>query len=74
MMLLEPARWSCSAAKVSAAQRVEISDLGAAGLNLAPCLYGKDQVIILDAVNTEGKRGTVRTYAESDFLGCQAQI
>jgi len=53
---------------------VEIIDLGTPGLDLAPYLYGKYLVIIVDAVSAEGKPGTVRTYRESDFLDCQAPL
>jgi len=46
---------------------IEILDLGTPGLDLAPYLYGKDLVVIVDAVTAEGKPGTVRTYRESNF-------
>jgi hydrogenase maturation protease len=53
---------------------VEIIDLGTPGLDLAPYLYGRDLVIIVDAVNAEGKPGTVRTYGESDFSESQVHL
>ena len=46
---------------------IEILDLGTPGLDLAPYLYGKDLVVIVDAVTADGKPGTVRTYRESNF-------
>jgi len=52
---------------------VEVLDLGTPGLDLAPYLYGKELVVIIDAVHAEGEPGTVRTYRESDFLECQVQ-
>jgi hydrogenase maturation protease len=53
---------------------VEVTDLGTPGLDLAPYLYGKDLVIIVDAVSAEGKPGTVRTYGESDFSESQVHL
>lgn len=54
--------------------QVEISDLGTPGLDLAPYLYGKDLVLIVDTVNADGKPGTVRTYRAEDFLHSRAQL
>ncbi len=53
---------------------VEIIDLGTPGLDLAPYLYGRDLVVIVDAVTADGKPGTVGTYRESDFLGSRAEL
>lgn len=53
---------------------VEIIDLGTPGLDLAPYLYGKDLVVIVDAITGDGKPGTVHTYRESAFLDCRAQL
>jgi len=53
---------------------VEIIDLGTPGLDLAPYLYGRDLVVIVDAVTAKGKPGTVCTYRESDFLDSGAQL
>jgi len=53
---------------------VEIIDLGTPGLDLAPFLYGRDVVVIVDAVAAEGQPGTVRTYAESELLDFRAQL
>jgi hydrogenase maturation protease len=53
---------------------VEIVDLGTPGLDLAPYLYEKDLVVIVDAVNVDRQPGTVLTFRETDFLDGQAQI
>ena len=53
---------------------VEIVDLGTPGLDLAPYLYGKDLVVIVDAVAKDGKPGTVHTYCENDFLECGTRL
>jgi len=55
---------------------VEILDLGTPGLDLAPYLYGKDLVIIADAVDAgeEHKPGTLSTYCESDILTRRAPL
>ena len=51
---------------------IEIIDLGTPGLDLGPYLYGKDWVVIVDAVSAEGEPGTVRTYSEGEFLNGQS--
>ncbi|HME35671.1 MAG TPA: hydrogenase maturation protease [Candidatus Sulfotelmatobacter sp.] len=53
---------------------VEIIDAGTPGLDLAPYLYGRELVVIVDAVTADGKPGTVGTYRESDFLDSRAQL
>jgi hydrogenase maturation protease len=53
---------------------VEISDLGTPGLDLAPYLYGKELVVIVDAVNADGEPGTVRVYGEDEFSDSTARI
>jgi hydrogenase maturation protease len=54
--------------------QVEIIDLGTPGLDLAPYLYGRDLIILVDAVKAEGEPGTVRAYRESDLSECAAQL
>jgi len=49
-------------------ERVEVLDLGTPGLDLAPYLYGKDLVIIVDAVHSDKRPGTLRLYNARDFL------
>jgi len=53
---------------------VEIIDVGTPGLDLAPYLYGKDLVVLVDAVTADGEPGTVQTYGESNFLDNRAQL
>ena len=53
---------------------VEILDLGTPGLDLAPYLFGRDLVVIADAVNAEEKPGTLHIYCEADLLAHRAQL
>lgn len=53
---------------------IEIMDLGTPGLDLAPYLYGRDLVILVDAVKADGEPGTVRIYRESDLSECAAHL
>lgn len=53
---------------------VEMMDLGTPGLDLAPYLYERDLVILVDAVKAEGTPGTVGVYRESDLSECAAQL
>ena len=53
---------------------VEILDLGTPGLDLAPYLFGRDLVVIADAVNAEEKHGTLQIYCEADLLAHRAQL
>jgi hydrogenase maturation protease len=53
---------------------IEIMDLGTPGLDLAPYLYGRDLVILVDAVKAGGEPGTVRIYRESDLSECVARL
>ncbi|HXK01286.1 MAG TPA: hydrogenase maturation protease [Verrucomicrobiae bacterium] len=47
---------------------VEILDLGTPGLDLAPYLYGRDLVVIADAVQAREQPGTLRIYFEAALL------
>jgi len=53
---------------------VEVVDLGAPGLDLAPYLFGRDLVVLVDAVNVDGEPGTVQAYRESDLVHSHAQL
>jgi len=53
---------------------VEILDLGTPGWDLAVYLYGRDYVVIVDAVHADGPPGTVHTYCEADVVGRQVQL
>ena len=47
---------------------VEVLDLGTPGLDLAPYLYDKDLVMLVDAVHAEEPPGTLCIFSESDLL------
>jgi hydrogenase maturation protease len=53
---------------------VAILDLGTPGLDLAPYLYGRDLVVIADAVHAEEKPGMLRIYKEADLLTHRAEL
>jgi hydrogenase maturation protease len=46
---------------------VELIDLGTPGLDLAPYLYGRDLVLLIDAVQSNHPPGTLSIYGEADF-------
>jgi hydrogenase maturation protease len=61
------------------ASNVEIIDLGTPGLDLAPYLYDRDLVVIVDAViadavGGEGKPGTLCIYCEDDLESARAHL
>jgi len=47
---------------------VEVLDLGTPGLDLAPYLYDKDLVVLVDAVHAEEPPGTLCIFSENDLL------
>jgi hydrogenase maturation protease len=53
---------------------VEILDLGTPGLDLAPYLYGKDLIVLVDAVHADGPPGTLSFYCENDFVSRNARL
>jgi hydrogenase maturation protease len=53
---------------------VEVLDLGTPGLDLAPYLYGRKLVVIVDAVHSSTAPGTVSVYCEDDFLASRASL
>jgi len=53
---------------------IEIVDVGTPGSDLAPYLYGRDLVIVVDAVSDNGPPGTLCTYDEGTFLRHSAQL
>ena len=63
-----------SRASTNAIRRLRLATSEHPGLDLAPYLYGKDLVVIVDTVNADAKPGTVRTYRADDFLHSQAQL
>jgi hydrogenase maturation protease len=54
--------------------RVEIQDLGTPGLDLAPYLYDKELVIVVDAVHSDSAIGTLSIFHEEDFLSLKAKL
>jgi hydrogenase maturation protease len=55
-------------------ENVEILDLGTPGLDLAPYLYGKDLIVLVDAVQSDDVPGTLSLYCEADFVSHRAQL
>ena len=53
---------------------VEVLDLGTPGLDLAPYLYGRKLVIIVDAVHAELPPGTLSIFSEDDFSSQRAKL
>jgi hydrogenase maturation protease len=51
---------------------VEVLDLGTPGLDLAPYLYGRDLVVIVDAVHADLPLRTVSVFCEDDFTSSRA--
>lgn len=51
---------------------VEVLDLGTPGLDLAPYLYGRKLVVIVDAVHSNLPLRTVSVFYEDDFLSSRA--
>jgi hydrogenase maturation protease len=51
---------------------VEVLDLGTPGLDLAPYLYGRKLVIIVDAVHSKMPPKTVSIFCEDDFASSRA--
>jgi hydrogenase maturation protease len=55
-------------------QNVEVLDLGTPGLDLAPYLYDRALVIIIDAVRADMKPGTLSVFREEDFAASHARL
>jgi hydrogenase maturation protease len=53
---------------------VEVSDLGALGLDLAPYLYKRKLVVIVDAVHAKAPVGTLLEFCEDDFSSRHASF
>ena len=51
---------------------VEVLDLGTPGLNLAPYLYGRELVVIVDAVHSDFPNRAVSVFCEDDFTSSRA--
>ena len=55
-------------------ESIEVLDLGTPGLDLAPYLYGRDLIILVDAVQSDAPAGTVAVYCEADFASQRAAL
>ena len=53
---------------------VEVLDLGTPGLDLAPYLYDRQLVIVVDAVHSDTAIGTLSLFHEEDFLSHKAKL
>ena len=51
---------------------VEVLDLGTPGLDLAPYLYGRELVVIVDAVHSDFPTPAVSVFFENDFTSSRA--
>jgi hydrogenase maturation protease len=53
---------------------VEVLDLGTPGLDLAPYLYDRQLVIVVDTVHSDAAIGTLSIFHEQDFLSQKAKL
>jgi hydrogenase maturation protease len=53
---------------------VEVLDLGTPGLDLGPYLYGRELVVIVDAVHADVPPGTLSILREEDFVSRSAKL
>jgi hydrogenase maturation protease len=53
---------------------VEVLDLGTPGLDLAPYLYDKKLIIVVDTVHSDSAIGTLSIFHEADFLSHKAKL
>lgn len=53
---------------------VEVLDLGTPGLDLAPYLYDKELVVVVDAVHSDTAIGALSIFHEEDFLSHRAKL
>jgi hydrogenase maturation protease len=53
---------------------VEVLDLGTPGLDLAPYLYDKQLILVVDAVHSDTAIGTLSIFHEEDFLSHRAKL
>jgi len=54
--------------------RVEVCDLGTPGLDLAPYLYDRELVVVVDAVHADMEPGTLSIFCEDDFVSSRAKL
>jgi hydrogenase maturation protease len=53
---------------------VEVLDLGTPGLDLAPYMYDRDLILILDAVHADVPSGKLSVFREDDFVSSRAKL
>ena len=53
---------------------VDVLDLGTPGLDLAPYLYDKELIIVVDTVHSDTAIGTLSIFNENDFLTHKAKL
>ena len=58
----------------SCTPNVEVLDLGTPGLDLAPYLYDKQLVIVVDTVHSDAEIGTLSMFCEEDFMTHKAKL
>jgi hydrogenase maturation protease len=56
------------------ASYVEVLDLGTPGLDLAPYLYDRQLVVVVDAVHSDTTIGALSIFHEEDFLSHRAKL
>jgi len=55
-------------------ENVEVLDLGKPGLDLAPYLFGRKLVVVIDAVHSDLPPAMLSTFCEDDFLTNRAKL
>jgi len=53
---------------------VEVVDLGTPGMDLAPYLYERSMVIVVDAVHSDAFQGALSVFCEDDFVSDRARL
>jgi hydrogenase maturation protease len=53
---------------------VDVLDLGTPGLDLAPYLYDKELIVVVDAVHSDTAIGALSIFHEEDFLSQRAKL
>ena len=56
------------------APNVEVLDLGTPGLDIAPYLYDRDLVILIDAVQSDSAPGSLCLFQENDLAQHRAEL
>jgi hydrogenase maturation protease len=53
---------------------VEVIDLGTPGLDLAPYLFDRELIVVLDAIDSDAQPGSVFVFCEDDFVSSRAKL